>query len=67
MLEVQSLYTTISNPKLVQVHDSDFPDIKRRNPNLAQLMVLEKRKATKRMAKTEAVNRQIMEIGGFIR
>ncbi|OHT05712.1 Dynein heavy chain family protein [Tritrichomonas foetus] len=65
--EVLSLYTTISNPKLVQVHDSDFPDIKRRNPNLAQLMVLEKRKAAKRAAKTEAVNRQIIEIGGFIR
>ena len=65
--EIQQLYTTISNPKLVQVHDSDFPDIKGRNPNLAQLMVLEKRKAAKRQAKTEAVNRQIIEIGGFIR
>lgn len=65
--EVLTLYTTISNPKLVSVHDSDFPDIKHRNPNLAQLMVLEKRKAQKRMEKTEAINKQIIEIGGYIR
>jgi hypothetical protein len=64
---VQSLYAAISDPKLVQVHDSDFPDIRRRNPNLAQLMVLEKRKATKREYKTDRVNREITAIGGFIR
>jgi hypothetical protein len=64
---VQSLYSAISDPKLVQVHDADFPDTRRRNPNLAQLMVLEKRKAIKRAKKTNAVNREIVAIGGFIR
>lgn len=65
--EVNGLYAAISDPKLVEVHDSDFPDTQRKDPNLAQLMLLEKRKSLMRAQRTDAVNHEIMAIGGFIR
>ncbi|OHS99238.1 Dynein heavy chain family protein [Tritrichomonas foetus] len=61
------IYEKVSNPELVQVNDSDFPEIRRRNPNLGQLMVLEKKKAAARNDKTKMVNREIGSIGSFIR
>lgn len=57
----------IRDPKNVLVKDSDFPEIKRRNPNLDQLMVLEKKKAERRVLLTEKVNKQIFQLGLFIR
>jgi hypothetical protein len=64
---VLDLYSMISQPKMVTVSDADFPDVHRRNPNLGQLMFLERRKAIARAEKTTAVNREITTIGGLIR
>jgi len=57
----------IRDPKLLYVKDSDVPFAKRRNPNLNQLMVLEKKKAVKRVKLTEKVNEEILKFGDFIR
>lgn len=64
---IYDLYMKISDPRLVQVQDSDFPEIKRRNPNLQQLITLEREKAIKRVENTDIVNHQIIEIGSYIR
>lgn len=64
---ILDLYEKISDPKLVQVIDSDFPEIRRRNPNLDQLMILEKKKAAARVQKTQDVNDEIRSIADFIR
>jgi energy-coupling factor transporter ATP-binding protein EcfA2 len=65
--QILDLYQVVSNPVLVQVKDSDFPDIRRRNPNLGQLMIIEYRKAASRASKTEDINREIVSIGAFVR
>ncbi|OHT03622.1 Dynein heavy chain family protein [Tritrichomonas foetus] len=64
---IKNLYLRISDPTLVQVQDSDFPQIKRRNPNITQLMTLERTKATKRVENTRLVNDEIGRIGSYIR
>lgn len=61
------LYEVVSDPTLVQVNDSEFPEIRRRNPNLGQMMILEKKKAAARRDKTKDVNREIESIGSYIR
>lgn len=65
--EVLGLDARIRDPKVLQVKDSDFSEMKRRNPNLAQLMLLEKKKAEKRVELTKKVNNQIIALGFFIR
>lgn len=65
--EILQIYDIISDPQHVQVLDSEFPEIRRRNPNLGQLMILEKKKALARNDKTHIVNREIMAIGSYIR
>ncbi|OHS99158.1 Dynein heavy chain family protein [Tritrichomonas foetus] len=64
---ILALDAKIRDPRILQVKDSDFPEIKRRNPNLAQLMILEKKKAAKRVELTKMVNGQIIALGYFIR
>jgi len=64
--QIKKLYHVVSDPSLVQVFDTDFPEIRRRNPNLSQLMILEKKKASTRALKTESVNEEIILIGGYI-
>lgn len=64
---ILALDAKIRDPRILQVKDSDFPEIKRRNPNLAQLMVLEKKKAERRVELTKMVNGQIIALGYFIR
>lgn len=61
------LYDVVSDPSHVQVNDSEFPEIRRRNPNLGQMMILEKKKAAARRDKTKDVNREIESIGSYIR
>jgi hypothetical protein len=65
--EVLELDGHIRDPQVLQVKDSDFPEFKRRNPNLAQLMVVEKKKADKRVELTKKVNRETIALGYFIR
>ena len=62
-----AVYDKISNPELVQVSDEEFPDIQRRNPNLGQLMILERKKAVARNEKTKLVNKEIESMGSYIR
>lgn len=64
--EILALDAKIRDPRILQVKDSDFPEIKRRNPNLAQLMILEKKKAERRVELTKMVNGQILALGNFI-
>jgi len=64
---ILELYNVISDPKHVQVNDSDFPEIQRRNFNIEQLQMFEKKKAIARAEKTETANRKIMIIPSFIR
>lgn len=64
---VLDLYSHISDPKLVQVFDVDFPEVKRNTPNLSQIVILEKKKAASRAFKTDSVNQDITSLGGFIR
>jgi len=61
------LYNKVSNPIRVQVHDSDFPEVQRRNPNVEQLVGLEKKKALTRANNTISVNEEISSIGKLIR
>lgn len=66
--KIRNLYATISDPKLVQVFDTDFQkESRRRNPNLNQSIMLEKKKAQLRAQKTEKVNQEIMNLGSYIR
>ena len=64
---IKQLYTKIADPKKLEVKDSDIPQIKRRNPNVTQLLTLEKNKAIKRLEYTKEVNNEIREIGIYIR
>lgn len=61
------LDSKIRDPKVVQVKDTDFPEIKLRNPNLKKLKLLEERKAKRRIELTNMVNSQIIQFGYFIR
>lgn len=57
----------VRDPAKIIVKDSDIKTFKRKNPNLGQLMVLEKEKAEKRVKRTIKVNNQILSYGNYIR
>ena len=59
--------STVRNPKKIIVKDSDIKTFRRRNPNLGQLMVLEKKKAEKRFKRTNQVNNEILSYANYIR
>jgi len=66
-MQLLNLDAKIRDPRILQVKDSDFPESKRRNPNLGQLMILEKKKSERRVELTAHVNEQIKTLGYFIR
>jgi len=65
--EIIQLDTDIRDPDRIIVEDSDFPEIKRRNPNLGQLMVLERKKDTEKKRRGEIVIKEIHAFGHFVR
>ena len=58
---------TVRDPKKIIVKDTDIKTFRRRNPNLDQLMVLEKKKAEKRIKRTNIVNAEILSYANYIR
>ncbi|EAX91539.1 Dynein heavy chain family protein [Trichomonas vaginalis G3] len=65
--QLVQLDTDIRDPARVIVEDSDFPEIKRRNPNLGQLMVLERKKYAESNRRNEIVKKEIGAFGHFVR
>lgn len=57
----------IRDPRRRVVSDSDFPEIKRQNPNLGQLIVLERKKQAEKFRRHEVVQYEIQEFANFIR
>ncbi|EAY07547.1 Dynein heavy chain family protein [Trichomonas vaginalis G3] len=57
----------VRDPAKIIVKDSDIKTFKRKNPNLGQLMVLEKEKAEKRVKRTIKVNNQILSYANYLR
>lgn len=64
---VGDLYSSIDDPKLLHVDDSDFKEIKRKNPNITQLMILEQKKENERVSRTQKMETEITAITGFLR
>ena len=58
---------SVRDPKNIIVRDSDIKTFKRRNPNLGQLMVLEKKKAEKRIKRTAKVNEEVLRYANYLR
>lgn len=65
--QLVQLDADIRDPARVIVEDSDFPEIKRRNPNLGQLMVLERKKYAESNRRNEIVKKEIGAFGHFVR
>lgn len=63
---ILEMYSRISDPKFVQVTDNDFPDVRKRNPNIGQLLLLEKKKARARVGKTLIANEEIRKLANFV-
>ncbi|OHT02076.1 Dynein heavy chain family protein [Tritrichomonas foetus] len=61
------LNADIRNPERRIVTDSDFPEIKRQNPNLGQLIVLEQKKEYEKTRRNEIVQIEIKAFSEFIR
>lgn len=64
---ILNLYSDISDPQKVAVTDDELPDSKMRNPNIRQLISLEKKKAIFRVERTNQANSQIWSLGNYIR
>ena len=65
--QINQLDEDIRDPARVIVEDNDFPEIKRRNPNLGQLMVLERKKYAEKNRRNEIVQKEIRAFGDFVR
>lgn len=57
----------IRNPDRMSVKDSDFPETKRRNVNIEQLMILEKKMSMEREKRLAAVGSEVKQLSDFIR
>ncbi|OHT00199.1 Dynein heavy chain family protein [Tritrichomonas foetus] len=57
----------IRDPARLVVQDSDFSEIKRRNPNLGQLKVLERKKYAESLRRNDVVKKEIIAFCDFIR
>ena len=64
---LKNLITDIKNPERRLVKDSDFPEIKRQNPNLHQLIVLERKKQSEKVRRKEVVQAEISAFTNFVR
>ncbi|OHT01147.1 Dynein heavy chain family protein [Tritrichomonas foetus] len=64
---VESLFSSISDPKLLKVKDSEFREIKRKNPNIQQLMILEQKKDKERINRTTKMETEVNAMTDFLR
>ncbi|OHS94777.1 hypothetical protein TRFO_39049 [Tritrichomonas foetus] len=61
------LYISIKDPTRIKVEDKDFQEIKRRNPNIGQLIVLEQKIAAEKDRRVKLVQNEISSLSYFIR
>lgn len=61
------LFTTINDPERVKVEDTDFQEIKRKNPNIEQLIVLEQKVHAEKERRIQLVKSEISSLSNFIR
>lgn len=57
----------IRDPERLVVNDTDFDEIKRQNPNLGQLIVLERKKENEEQRRLDIVQRELVAFGDFVR
>jgi hypothetical protein len=61
------LNTDIRDPHRLVVNDSDFLEIKRQNPNLSQLKILEQKKHAESLRRTDIVEREMHAFCQYVR
>lgn len=61
------LHTAIKNPQRVKVEDSDFQEIKRKNPNIGQLIILEQKIDAEKTRRHQMVDNELSSFSRFIR
>ena len=57
----------IEDPQRLVVRDNDFPEIKRRNPNLGHLKVLERKKYAESLRREGIVEKEMYEFCNYVR
>ena len=64
---VAQLDEDIRDPQRLVVNDNDFPEIKRRNPNMGQLMALERKKYAETNRRIDIVKNEVLAFGSYVR
>ncbi|OHT11165.1 Dynein heavy chain family protein [Tritrichomonas foetus] len=65
--QFSALYAKLCDPQNLIVSESDFDEIKRKNPNLTALIQLEKKKEERRQKKSEKMKCEKSYINNFVR
>ena len=64
---VQELFGMLSDPELLIVKDEEFEEIRRKNPNIQQLIVLERKKEAEKIRRTEQMADELKNMTNFLR
>lgn len=64
---INHLNQMISDPHLLKVRDNEFDEIRRKNPNISQLVVLERKKDSERIKRKEQMNSEVSFIANYLR
>ncbi|OHS97076.1 Dynein heavy chain family protein [Tritrichomonas foetus] len=64
---VSQLDTMLSDPEILQVRDNEFAEIRRKNPNIGQLIVLERKKDAERIRRTEQMSEEMNYLVNYLR
>ena len=64
---IDKLYGSIKDPERIKVADSDFQEIKRKNPNITQLIILEKKIEAEKERRKKIVENEASLMSYYIR
>jgi len=66
-LLTNEVYYMLSDPDLLNVSDMEFAEIRRKNPNIGQLIILERKKDTEMKRRTELMKKETRYMSNFLR
>lgn len=65
--KISELYDFLNDPKNLAVHEGDFDEIKRKNPNIMTLIFLEQKKEEQRLKQVDKTKEELTFLPNFIR
>ncbi|EAY00841.1 Dynein heavy chain family protein [Trichomonas vaginalis G3] len=64
---VNGIFGMLSDKELLKVTDQEFAEIRRKNPNIGTLVILERKKESERIRRTEQMDLEIKSLSNFLR